>query len=299
MNNTHSPWPALSYPDFAPTQQLLHMGLQAIGKLKLNQPFQAQWSQVPLWLNARGLTTGAIPYAGGVYEITLDFIAHQVICATSRGFSGQFALKPMSVTGFVAALFDLLKQANVNTSINQKPQEVPDAVLFDQDSEIRPYEAALVTDWWRILLSVQRVLDQFQSPFQGKIQPTGLMWGTFDIRAVRYNGTPFAPAENVGLIYRNAMNAELFEVGWWPGSATYPKPAFYAFMYPQPKGIENSVPANGRWDKTMGEFLLDYDDLRKSNDPDADLLTFFQSAYNACAKCADWDATLIGSGKAE
>src|SRR5580698_6597969 len=107
----YEPWPPLSYPDFAATQHLLHMSLQAVGKLKLKEPFEPQWSEVPLWLSSRGLTTGPIPYSGGAYEITVDLISHQLGCTTSWGTSGHFALASTSVAKSVEQLFELLHKA--------------------------------------------------------------------------------------------------------------------------------------------------------------------------------------------
>jgi hypothetical protein len=298
---SYEPWPSLSYPDFASAQHLLHMGLQAVGKLKLKEPFEPQWSGIPLWLTSRGLTTGPIPYSGGAYEVTLDLISHHVGCATSWGFSGHYELASMSVAKFVEKLFDILSKAGIHASINLKPQEVPNAVPFDQDLLIRTYDPARADAWWRILLSTQRVMQVFRGRFKGRTQPIGLMWGTLDIRDVRYNGKPAAPGEKADYIRRNAMNEELIEVGWWSGSAAYPKPAFYSFTYPQPKEIENArvAPASARWESTMGEFLLDYDDLCNSKDPDGDLLSFFESTYNAGAQSAGWDPHLVGSGRPE
>jgi len=299
--NSYEPWPPLSYPDFVATQHLLHMGLQAVGKLKLKEPFAPQWSELPLWLSSRGLTTGPIPYSGGAYEVTVNLISHQVGCASSWGFSGHFDLSSMSVAEFVEQLFGLLRQAGVDLSMNLKPQEVANAIPFDQDTVIRSYDPALANAWWRILLSTQRVMQIFRGRFQGKTQPIGLMWGTLDIRDVRYNGKPAAPGEKADYIRRNAMNEELIEVGWWSGSAAYPKPAFYSFTYPQPKEIENSrvSPPSSRWESAMGEFLFDYDDLRQSEDPDGDLLSFFESTYHAGAERAGWDPQLVGSGRPE
>lgn len=297
----HDPWPPLSYPDFAATQHLLHMGLQAVGKLKLEEPFEPQWAEVPLLLSSRGLTTGPIQYSGGAYEVTVDLISHQVGCATSWGFSGRYDLASMSVAEFLKQFFDLLGKAGIHASINLKPQEVPHAIPFDEDTVRRPYDPTLVNAWWRILLSTQRVMQVFHGRFKGKTQPIGLMWGTLDIRDVRYNGKPASPGEKADYIRRNAMNEQLIEVGWWAGSAAYPKPAFYSFTYPQPREIEHAKvsPASSRWESAMGEFLLDYDDLRKSKDPDGDLLSFFESTYQAGAERAGWDPHLVGSGRPE
>lgn len=300
-NVSRDAWPSLSYPDFASSQHLLHMGLQILGKLKLQEPFQPQWGEVPLWLTARGLTTGPIPYAGGAYEIAADFISHQVRCATSWGFSNHLEWGPMSVVSFLKSVFDLLQEAGVHVSINLKPQEVPQGIPFDQDNQRRAYDPNLVNTWWRILLSTQRVMRVFQGRFKGKTQPIGLMWGTLDIRDVRYNGKPASPGAESDYIRRNAMNEEMFEAGWWSGSEAYPRPAFYSFTYPQPEGVDIAkiAPPAARWDSTMGEFLLDYEDLRKSKDPDSDLLLFFESTYKAGTERAGWDSRLVGTGRPE
>lgn len=295
----HDPWPPLSYPDFADTHHFLHMGLQAIGKLKLKEPFQPQWSGIPLWIGARRLTTGPISYAGGAYEVSVDLISHETACVTSWGHSGRFKLGSMSVAEFVERLFALLRQAGIDASINPMPQEVPNPIPFDQDKAPRAYDAALANNWWRILLSTQRVMQAFKGFFQGKTQPVCLMWGTLDIRDIFYSGKPASPGANADYLRRNAMNAELIEMGWWAGSAAYPRPAFYSFTYPQPAGIENAKisPPSSRWDPAMSEFILDYDDLRKSEDRDGDLQSFFRSTFNAGAERASWDPHLIGSGR--
>ena len=299
MKQPPDPWPALSSAAFEPTRYALHMMLQVVGKLKLAKPFQAQWAEVPLWLTARGLTTGPIPYAGGVYEVRADFVSHDIQWLTSTGATGQLPLGPTSMAAFVDTLFGELRGAGIGASITLMPQEISNPTPFDEDRQQRPYDRDLVNAWWRILLSVQRVMQVFQGRFTGKTQPIGLMWGTLDIRLPLYNGKPASPASNTGFVRRNAMNAELMEVGWWSGDPSYPKPAFYAFTYPQPQGIENVKisPDAARWDTGMGEFLLDYDDLRQSGNPDGDLLAFFTSTYNAGAIAAGWDSALLGSGR--
>jgi hypothetical protein len=293
------PWPALSSPDFEPTRYLLHMVLQAVGKLKLTEPFQAQWAEAPLWLSATGLTTGPIAYPHGFYEVRADLVADELQWFTSAGASGRLALQPASVATLVGGLLDGLRQAGIAADITPMPQEVPNPIRFDEDTRPRPYDRDLVDAWWRILLDTRRVLHAFQGRFTGKTQPIGLMWGTLDIRVPFYTGKPALPAATDGFIRRNSMNAELMETGWWSGDAAYPRPAFYAFTYPQPQGIENAriAPVAARWDAGMGEFLLDYDDLRQSDDPDGESLAFLESTYAAGAAAAGWDPALLGSGK--
>jgi hypothetical protein len=294
-----SPWPALDYPTFAETQHLLHMGLQAVGKLKLHEPFQPQWAGVALWLTARGLTTGPLTSHDRTFEVHVDFVSHEVSCATSDGQKDRFGLAAMSVAHFVKALLGMLRHVGIATRITMLPQEVSDRTPFDRDDQVRAYDASMANTWWRILLRTQHVMRTFEGTFEGKTQPIGLMWGTFDIRMALYNGKPATPAPDSDFIRRNAMNAELIEVGWWSGSEAYPKPAFYAFAYPQPPGIEHAsiLPSAARWDSAMGEFILDYDRLVASERPDHDLLAFIRTTYEAGARSAGWDASLIGIGR--
>lgn len=295
---TSNLWPSITYTDFEPTHYLLHMLLQMVGKLKLSMPFQSQWSDVPLWLNARGLTTGPIPYVEGVYEVRTDFVSHELQWFTSSGVAGKLLLGPTSVATLVETFLDGLRHVGIDPTITFIPQEVANRIPFDKDDRERPYDRDMVNAWWRVLLSTQRVMQVFQGRFTGKTQPIGFMWGTCDICVPFYNGKSAAPAPNAGFIRGNAMNAELMEMGWWSGGPSYPRPAFYSFTYPQPQGIERAIiqPTAARWEAGMGEFLLDYDDLRQSRDPDRDLLAFLESTYSAGATSSAWDTALLGSG---
>ena len=289
-------WPSLPYDAFAPTGHLLHMGLQAIGKLSLWKPFEPEWANVALEVTSRGLTTGLVPLGSGAFSVDVDLLAHEIRCDTTSGKTGRVALGPMSVAELTGRIDDMLGAAGVEARVNRMPQEVPHPVPFDEDRQPRPYDRALVHAWWRILVSVHRVMQRYHARFRGKTQPIGLMWGTFDLRDVRYDGRPVPPESGAGYIRRNAMDAAQIEVGWWSGNESYPKPAFYSFTYPQPEGVEHAKvkPAGSRWDPTLREFVLDYDDLRACAHPEADLLGFFESTYLAGAERAGWDAKLIG-----
>jgi len=295
---TNDAWPALQYEEFSPTARLLHMGLQAVGKLTLLRPFEPEWANVALALTTRGLATGLVPWQGGAFEVEADLVAHEVRCSTTWGRSGGFALRPMSVADFHRALLGALRGAGVEVSVNTRPQEVPEPVPFDQDTEARPYDRVLAQAWWRVLVSVHEVLERYHARFRGKTQPIGFMWGTFDIRDVRYSGRPVPEAASMGYIRRNAMDEELVEAGWWTGSPTYPRPAFYSFTWPKPAGIEQAaLPSKARWDGAMGEFLLDYEDLRAARNPGEELLAFFESSYEAGATRAGWPQGLVGAAR--
>ncbi len=293
-------WPELPYDAFAPTMHLLHMGLQMVGKLTLLKPFEPQWANVALGLTSTGLTTGAVPWKGGTFTINADFTRHEIGVTTSWGTRGGFELGPMSVAGWHERFFGTLARAGVPVTVSEQPQEVADPVPFTQDTAARPYDVALVEAWFQAMHASARVMERYRACFSRKTPPIGLMWGTFDLRDMRLGGTS-VPTEgaNAGYILRNAMNEDQVECGWWPGSSAYPRPAYYSFTHPRPQGIETAVPepAAARWDATLGEFILDYDDVRSATDPGIALLTFLDSTYEAGALKAGWDPAWICPGR--
>lgn len=299
MNPISKPsWPEFSYDEFKSTGYLLHRILQGIGKLKLITPFEYHWGNVALWVTGRGLTTGAIPFKSGTFNIEIDFIAQQILCTSSWGQFEGYSLQSNSVAEQIELLFKALAGLGIDLKINSMPQEVPDPIAFEKDTEQRVYQPALAFDWWQIVKSTHQVLKRYHSKFKGISPPVGLMWGTMDLRDARYQGTsvPVKPGSNI--IDRNAWDDVQIEAGWWAGSEIYPKPAFFSLAFPQPAGIENNKiqPDQAGWHDELNEFLLDYADLRQSKNPDEDLLKFFDSSYQAAADLMGWDPKLIGTG---
>ncbi len=295
------PWPELPYEEFAPTMHLLHMSMQMVGKLMLLKPFEPQWANVVLRLTGRGLTTGPIPWKGGTFTVDADFRAHEVGVSTSWGTSGGLAYAPMSVAAWHDGFFSLLSQAGIAVTINEKPQELAAPILFPDDTAPRPYEAALVEAWFQALHTSAAVMQRYRACFAAKTPPIGFMWGSFDLRDIRLGGTALPTEPGAAYIDRNAMNEDQVMSGWWPGSPAYPRPAYYSFIHPRPDGIEtvDPQPAAARWDAGLGEFVLDYDDVRAAGDPEAALLAFLDSAYEAGAQKAGWDPAWICPGRPE
>ena len=98
--------------------------------------------------------------------------------------------------------------------------------------------------------------------------------------------------------WRNSGDAEQIENGWWPGHREYDRAAFFAIAHPAPDGFADAdlSPEAARWDPDLGEFVLDWDDVRAEEDPSALALEFAHSAFgHACAVCG-WDAALADSG---
>ena len=296
----YDPWPSFSAEEFMPTSHLFHMCLQAIGKLMLIQPFEPHWANLAMPLTSRGLTTGIIPYNIGAFSVEIDCIDHVIIFSSSWGEASTLKLGSMSVANLTHQIFQHLENIGINIKINQKPQEISNPIPFDQDTAPRIYDEKIINAWWRIMLSTYRVLLKFHSKFYGITPQIGLFWGTLDLRDARYKGIHF-PITNSTLdfISRNAMDDAQFEVGFSASNEKYSIPSFFAFAYPKPGGLEQAIikPDATKWVSVINEFILDYDDLRKSKNPEGDLLMFFESNYQALAKLAGWDPELIVSGK--
>ena len=86
-----------------------------------------------------------------------------------------------------------------------------------------------------------------------------------------------------------AYSHEVSSCGYWPGGSD--EGSFYAYAYPAPDGFAAwpVAPEAASYDDALGEFVLPYTAVRHAQDPDALLLAFFQSTYEAAAELAHWD----------
>jgi hypothetical protein len=285
-------WPPLPLDDWKKTYDTLHMWTQVVGKVKLElSPFLNQWWEVGFSVTAQGLTTSPIPSPMGAFQVTFDFINHNLSIFTSDGKRKNMALMPRSVADFYQHFMTALNALGIQVKINTKPSEVENPVPFEQDSSHNSYDPEYVNRWWRILVQVDKVLQQYRSRFIGKSSPILFYWGTFDLAEGRYSGKRVSPPPGANRILRVAENQEQICCGFWPGGGKVQAPAFYSYTYPKPAGIENASlrPAAAHYDADMGEFILLYDDVRKAASPEQALLDFFQSTYEAGATLAHWN----------
>lgn len=292
-------WPALPYEAFQSTAHLLHMALQVIGKCKLYTPFEPQWSNVALWLTSSGLTTGLIPYKQGSFSIEVDLINHEITCANIWGKHSKLQIKSMSVAELTKQLLNTLHNIGVEVTINLKPQEIENPIPFDQDKTECLYDASLANNWWHILISSYQVMQRYHARFTGRSPAIGLMWGTFDLRDARYTNK-HVPTTGINAAYirRNAMDVAQVETGFWSGNPMYPKAAYFSFIYPEPKGIASAKikPAAAKWNNSLMQFVLDYDDVRQTKEPEKALSDFLESTYQVEAELAGWNEEFVGRG---
>lgn len=286
---TQLKWPALPLEEWEPTYRTLHMWTQIVGKIRLGlTPLENHWWNAALYLSARGLTTSPIPYRGQTFEIHFDFVHHRLELRTPDR-ERAFALTPKPVAVFYRELFAMLHHAGIDVKINPKPQEVPNPIPLDQDETHASYDAEAVQRWWRILRTTDAVLSEFRAKFVGKTSPVHFFWGSFDLCCTRFNGRR-APARK-GFITSEAYSHECSSVGFWPGGGDVGGAAFYAYMAPEPAGLDGQPlrPAKAYFEKNLHEFLLMYDDVRRADSPGDELLRFAQSTYEAGATLAGWD----------
>ena len=289
-------WPALPLAEWKDTCDTLHMWTQIVGKLRLaTTPLVNHWWNVPLYVNARGLTTSPMPYRGRTLELRFDFVEHDLVLETSQGDVRTMPLAPRTVADFYHSFIEMLHAAGIDVAIWPMPVEVPDPIAFPQDRAHASYDRDAVQRFWRVLRSVERVFNVFRADFIGKCSPVHFFWGSFDLAVTRFSGRRAAERPGADAVTREAYSHEVSSVGFWPGSGDVRDAAFYAYAAPEPRGFsEHAVrPAQAFYDRTLGEFLLMYDDVRSASSPCTALLEFCHATYGAAAELGRWDRAAL------
>jgi Family of unknown function (DUF5996) len=289
-------WPDLPLAAWRDTCATLQLWTQVVGKVRLARaPMVNHWWQVPLYVTSRGLTTSPMPDGARTFAITFDFIAHRLAIETSDGATDSFALEPRSVADFHGEVMGRLRALGLETRIWTMPVEIADPIPFERDHVHAAYDPEYAQRFWRVLVQADRLFTAFRARFVGKVSPVHFFWGSFDLAVTRFSGraAPRHPgAPNIAdVVTREAYCQEVSSAGFWPGGAGMEKPVFYSYAYPAPPGFAEAAvrPAAAFFSREMGEFLLPYDEVRRSSSPDAMLLEFLQSTYDAAADLGRWD----------
>jgi hypothetical protein len=289
-----TPWPALPYDEWRETRDTLHMYTQVIGKLRLAlSPFEPQWANVPLYVTARGLSTSPMPLGPGTLEGEFDFVENVLVLRSSDGGIERRRLGG-SVAEFYGDVMRAVARLGAQVKLSVVPSEVPDPIPFPEDRTHHIYDSGQALRFWQVLTMIDNVFREHRAGFRGRTPPVCFFWGTFDLAVIRLSGRPASPRPGAGIIERFAGNAEQICAGWWPGDARHPDPAFYAYAYPKPVGIEQTPirPAEAAWDTMIGEFLMPYAFARASADPHASIIDFLRSTYDAGARLLGWPGDL-------
>jgi Family of unknown function (DUF5996) len=293
-----SAWPAVSYDDWSATCDTLHAHTQVLGKIAVAlAPPEPQFQHAALRLTARGCETALLPAADGSggLVVALDLRSHEAVAEHTGGGVRRVPLTPDRPVGEVTrALLEGVRELAGTVEIDPTPQEVQWTAPLDADEEHASYDAAQVAAYFAAATQAALVLAAFRAPFRGRSTPVNAWWGSFDLAVNLFSGRSAEPPAN-DYIMRNAMDSEEVAVGWWPGDARYGKAAFYAYAHPAPEGFAGATMPSGRWDAALGEYVLDWSDVRSSPDPRAVALGFARSAFqHACSVCG-WDSALAAS----
>jgi hypothetical protein len=295
-------WPALTYEHWRATCDTLHAHTQVLGKLAVKlAPPEPELQHAALRLTARGWETLPLPApdGSGALVVALDLRVHQAVVEHSGGPVEHIPLTPHRPVGDVTK--DVLAAVRAlagPVEIDPKPQEVTWQVPLDEDYEHAHYEPDKVASYFAAATQAALVLAAFRAPYRGRSTPVNAWWGSFDLAVSLFSGLPAEPPSD-DFIMRNAMDAQEVAVGWWPGDARYGEAAFYAYAHPAPPGFAGMTlsPAAAHWDAALGEYILNWEDVRTADDPRATALEFTRSAFrHACIVCG-WDTGLAASAE--
>lgn len=288
-------WPDLTLSKWEGTRDALQLWTQIVGKIRLAlAPMINHWWQVPLYVSARGLTTSLMHADGRGLEIQFDFVDHILQMWAADGQSRTLALEPRSVADFYATTLAALGELGVSVPILARPVETVHAVPFPQDTDLRPYDPDAAQRFWLALVQADRVMNLFRARYVGKVSPVHFFWGAADLAVSRFSGRT-APRHPGGVpncadwVQQMAYSHEVSSCGFWPGGSD--EGSFYAYAYPAPAGFAQwpVEPSAAYFDPQLAEFILPYAEVRKADDPDATLLAFFQTSYEAAAELGGWD----------
>ncbi len=296
-----TPWPHLPpYEDWRATCDTLHAHTQLLGKLSATlAPPEPQLQHAALRLTARGWETMPLPSpdGSGALVVALDLHAHEVVVEHSDGRVARVALTPNRSVGSVTReVLGKLEAIVGAIDVRLQPQEVPWDVPLDEDEEHHSFDPAHVVAYLAAATRAAQVLAALRAPYRGRSTPVNAWWGSFDLAISFFSGRPAEPPSD-DFIMRNSGDAQQIEVGWWPGDVRYPRPAFFSFAAPAPRGFSEGTltPEASRWDDRLGEYLLDWADLIGRPDPYAEALGFGRSSVaHACNVC-EWDPMLASS----
>jgi hypothetical protein len=290
-------WPDLPLAAWSETCDTLHLWTQIVGKVRIAlTPLINHWWNATLLVTARGLAAPAMPYGGRTFDVIFDFTNHRLVIETDDGGIESFALKAMAVADFYHEFMQRLRGLGFDMHIWTMPGEIEHAIAFDQDRAHAQYDPVYTEKFWLALLQAHRVMNEFRARFVGKASPVHFFWGSFDLAVTRFSGRTAPPPKGVtpnvaGWVIAEAYSHEVSSCGFWPGNGGYGRAAFYVYAYPEPAGYGDTrlSTAEAYYDKDLGQFILPYDTVRQSGDPDNLLLGFLQETYVAAAELAKWN----------
>lgn len=297
----NSRWPDLAGDTLPETLATFRLWAQIIGKVKLaSTPWVNESWHVPLYVSARGLTSGLVTHDDLAFSLEFDLLAGRLELLVSDGNRAETPLRAGSVAALHGAVLKMLDAAGIDLTISPRPCEIPGALPFADDTVERMFDANAAIAWWQALIQVQRVFHRFRSRFVGKNSPIHYFWGSGDLAVTRFSGRAAPPVKGGGAnlsaaVDQDAYAGEQASCGFWPGGGPVEAPSFYIEAWPVPAGFATAPigPSGARFVPELGEWVLEYAAVRSSDDPDATLIAFLQSGYDAIADAGGWDRSRL------
>ena len=300
-----SDWPKLDYAADKGTIETLHLLLQLIGKLPLRlHPWVNHAWHVTLRMTPSGAVTRSLPARERHFSAGLDFLDGAIVLACDSGAQAALPVVGKTIAEVHAELGALLAHLGLPAPLHGSPNEVPDAVRFAEDRRPREWDGDAARRLHGAFLHADRNFNAFRSLYRGKSSPSHLFWGSFDLAVTRFSGRP-APVHPGGIpnlpdaVTREAYSHEVISAGFWPGGGGFDEAAFYAYAYPTPAGLAQATvePPVAFWHADLGEFILPYERVRASADPDADLQRFLATTFDRAAALLEWPQGLVIAGQ--
>ena len=296
MVTENGQWPSLAYDEWKDTYATLHLWTQIVGKVALAQapPVNHSWS-IAMMITPRGLSTRTLPHGTRTFSMEFDFIDHELVIRTSDGDVRSVRLAPRSVADFYADVMATLAAMGLPVKIWPMPVEIPPPIVrFDKDERHGSYDPVLANRCWTILSKVEQVFEGARCDFVGKCSPVHFFWGGFDLAVTRFSGRPAPPRDGPAFM-REAYSQEVISHGFWFGSGPVLEPAFYAYAVPEPPGLKAArvQPKGAFYHGELGEFILPYETVRKSDSPEHAIVAFVDSTYDQAATLGRWNRAAL------
>lgn len=296
MSERRSGWPTLVYEDLASMVGYVNRVVQVAGKYTLYEPFEVGWGNVVLDVTPRGLRTPTFRQRGVTFTVHCRLLDGDVVIEADTG-SRTVPLAKGSVATFYTAFRDAAAELGIHRPRTSLICEIPDCEpTFEDDRVERTWDHGAALLMWEALNLAADGLETWQAPFLGHRPRVGVMWGGFDLSATRHRAQPTEPPPTGPTFMQNAQLREYVAVGFSFGDTTAPSSGMYAYIWPQPDGLDGrSWGVDGAvWNADAGLVLLPWDRLGETTDPRQAIVTFGDAVYDAAVELAGWPSDLVG-----
>ncbi len=276
-------WPPLPLGSWQDTYATLHLWTQIVGKVALvSTPTMNHYWNVAFLITARGLTTQLLKTGDRTFTMTFDFVDHRLVIQSASA-TESIPLRPQTVAEFYQIVMDTLRRMGLEVKIWPVQVEVSNPVRLDKDVTHRSYDAQAANTFWRILVAIKPVFENFRCRFLGKCSPVHFFWGSFDLASTRFSGRRAPERAGADPITRESYSHELISQGFWPGSGPNPRACVLCVRCTRAGGFKDAGvrPSAAFYSKDLSEFILPYEAVRTSQSPETELEAFLVTTYDA------------------